>query len=651
MQQTKTAPQTNATQQTNAAPQTNVVQQTNAVQPTTMVRPRGAERQLDDAIERGRAVLLAAQQADGGWDAETIMGPGLVAALVVTEHYLGTLEPADGRGCLLSLLDAQEEDGGFLGHPHALASDPTTTRLCVAALRLLGADGVSALRRAERYLASVPSELQISRGDEVQFSFLSLFLIIAGAIPDRALPRIPIETALLPGLDRLVDRRIHAGNIVAMFTLAAAVDRRRSSERRGLFAAGTRAMARARIVDYLETQQNPNGSWNSASIQTLTMLVGYAAAGLGRDDPRVVRALGFIERHKRREDGRLWLHPFTAEVWCTAYSVMALDACGEADDEAMLGGAEYLLSVQSRTPQPRYTQPKRGVPRTGGWPFETGNALLPDCDDTGVALEALGMVQRRQPSRLIDSAIREGIAWLEAMQNPSGGWAAYVWGLGDKPPGPAFVEPPAFRFDDPRMWLSVLRDPPAELSDPAWEDITARVLSGLGACGLTADHPMVRRAVAFLGEQQCDNGAWWGRWIGCYLPGTAHTLMGLAAVGSQAPMASRAIAWLAACQNDDGGWGEPIDVYRHPSRAGRGASNACATALVVQALVDFGLASDEMTKRGVAYLVRAQRDDGTWPSGAFVHVLVPPDAFYQLGISPKVYPLRALGAYRRAVSS
>lgn len=606
---------------------------------------------IDEAIAAAQRVLLSAQGTHGGWDAEIGMGPCLVAAWLVTEHHLGVLRPEEARAAVRTLIAEQAPDGGFPGHPRANRSDLATTRLCAAALRIARADA-DAVTRADAFIAAQAGGAgdELDRACELQFSFLSLFLILADGIPSAALPRIPIEAALVPGLELLVDRRVHAGNIVALLTLIAVADARRDAPR-GMLRTAARALGRTRIATYLESQQNPDGSWNSTVIQTLTLLVGYAAAGLSVRDVRVTRALAFIDRHKIVRDGGLVLRPFHAEVWCTGHAMTALVDCDDTPGEALERGTQYLVGVQSQTPQPRYTQPKRDAVRTGGWPFEASNALLPDCDDTGVALDALGAAGSER--REVGHAIRQGIAWLDAMQNPDGGWSAYVWGLPGKAPGPAYLDHLRVDLSDPAAWLKILRDPPTELGDPSWEDVTGRVLAGLGACGQRIEQPMVRRAVDFLAAQQCGNGAWWGRWIACYLPGTASVLGGLMAVGvdPSTPMVQRALTWLEACQNDDGGWGEPVEVYRDPQRAGRGPSNACATGMVVHALVRCGRTSSAAVARGIGYLLSTIDADGRWPNAGFLHLLVPPDSHYEFGISAMVYPLRALGAYRRAVQT
>ena len=94
-------------------------------------------------------------------------------------------------------------------------------------------------------VAGVASLLEVGRGDELSFSFLTLFLSVAGEVPPRSLPDLPLEVALIPGLDRVIERRIHAGNIVSLFSLAAAIDARRKGSP-GMWVAMRRAVARER---------------------------------------------------------------------------------------------------------------------------------------------------------------------------------------------------------------------------------------------------------------------------------------------------------------------------------------------------------------------------------------------------------------------
>ncbi|HVV82398.1 MAG TPA: prenyltransferase/squalene oxidase repeat-containing protein, partial [Kofleriaceae bacterium] len=302
-------------------------------------------------------------------------------------------------------------------------------------------------------------------------------------------------------------------------------------------------------------------------------------------------------------------------------------------------------------PQAAANNRKPGAVRTGGWGFAPGNDTMPDCDDTGVVLAALAMLDGRDGRDGPDSrddvsaAIARGASWLLDMQNPDGGWSAYVWGLAGKRPGPAMTRPLRFDRRAPLEALANLVGPHPLLGDPSTEDVTGRVLHGLGAAGLRADHPAVRRALVFLERQQCPNGAFWGRWLLNYLAGTSSVLLGLASVRADldAPWVLAARAWLLSRQNADGSWGEGPASYADPSQAGLGPGSAPLTGLVVTALLAIGLGATRAVDDGVRYLLSRQRADGTWPDDDFLAPVFPPLTFYAHTEAARYFPLEALG--------
>jgi squalene-hopene/tetraprenyl-beta-curcumene cyclase len=107
---------------------------------------------------------------------------------------------------------------------------------------------------------------------------------------------------------------------------------------------------------------------------------------------------------------------------------------------------------------------------------------------------------------------------------------------------------------------------------------------------------------------------------------TADAVRALARVrlpsGADGSAAGRAISWLESAQLADGGWD------RHPGAGSRrlaglaslsglpdGAmrSSAAVTASAVHALAAAGLPGGRPVRRGIAWLLRAQRPDGAWP--------------------------------------
>jgi squalene-hopene/tetraprenyl-beta-curcumene cyclase len=114
--------------------------------------------------------------------------------------------------------------------------------------------------------------------------------------------------------------------------------------------------------------------------------------------------------------------------------------------------------------------------------------------------------------------------------------------------------------------------------DPSTSDVSARTVEALLLCGHDVDSLPVRRGLAFLEREQEGDGAWYGRWGANYLYGTWLALCALAAAGrGGGEAARRGAAWLLEHQNDDGGWGETLLSYDDPRLRGEGESTAAQT--------------------------------------------------------------------------
>src|SRR5205823_5321230 len=142
-----------------------------------------------------------------------------------------------------------------------------------------------------------------------------------------------------------------------------------------------------------------------------------------------------------------------------------------------------------------------------GWAFEFENDLYPDVDDTAVVLLAL------ERAGAVDPALRKrAIRWMLAMQSANGGFAAF-----DKDNTSRL--PALIPFADF-----------GEMIDPPSADVTAHVLEALAAFGYQKRNPAVRRALAYLRDQQELEGSWFGRWGVNHLYGTGAVLPALAAL-------------------------------------------------------------------------------------------------------------------------
>ena len=609
------------------------------------------------AVDRAREVLWQAQSPDGSWESRCDMGTMPTSQVLVALHHAGSLRGADAVDGARWLRARQSPDGSYRSHPIADIGDLGATASAWAALHLCApTESTEAIARARTWIDAHGGTAAVAdafaRGDPAV-----VFLALAGLVEPAALPCPPMAPALMPPLVRFMERRFHSGILMVSGALTLIAHRLRGDW--GEHGPPPGELARrfaARTLTLLGTFQNRNGSWNDNTVQTALILPALRAAGLGAEHPMVAGTVAWLESQIERDDEGLHFAAFGSPVWCTAANVRALITAGTSpDDERVARALDWLIGVQSHYEQPEVDNRNPGAPRVGGWAFQASNETMVDSDDTGAVLTTFGDVLAHdglEPElRARVSASRDlGRAWLLGMQNPDGGWSAFVHGLPAKRPGPLFTGPVEVSLEDPMGALRTLLDPPRELGDPSTEDLTGRVLDGLGRLGLTTAAPAVARGVDFLRAQQFDHGGFWGRWTVNYLASTACVLQGLARVGADMsePWVRRAVGFVLERQNDDGGWGELADSYADPTLAGRGPSMPPLTGLVLSGLIDAGEASSDAVLRGVAYLLEEQRADGSWPHADWLQAIVPPDTFYILAEAAGHYPLEALARWLAA---
>jgi len=624
---------------------------------TTTIDPAAVRAALDGA----REVLWRTQRPDGSWESLCDMGAIPTAQVLVALHAAGALDPSDAADGARWLRGRQGDDGSYRSHPTAIEGDLGATASAWAALALCAPnDSAEAIARARAWVEAHGGTAAVvaafGRGDPAV-----VYVALAGLIEPSELPCPPMLPALIRPAVRFMERRFHSGILMVSGALTLIAHRLRGDWGPPALPGGLPSgqIARrfaARTLALLATFQNRDGSWNASTIQTALILPALTAAGLPREHPMVARTVAWLETQRVRDADGLHFEAFGSPVWCTAGNVRALIAAGASPDDARLMRAlHWLIGAQARIEQPEVDNRNPGAPRVGGWAFQVGNETMVDNDDTGAVLTAYGSALAAdsldpETARRVRASLDLGRDWLLGMQNPDGGWSAFVHGLPARRPGPLFTGPVEVSLDDPVAAVRTLLDPPRELGDPSTEDLTGRVLDGLGRIGLTTSSPAVQRAIGFLRAQQFDHGGFWGRWTVNYLASTACVLEGLARVGADLSevWVRRAVGFVLERQNDDGGWGELPDSYRDPALAGRGPSMPPLTGLVLTGLIDAGEGSSDAVARGIAYLLGQQRPDGTWPHADWLQAIVPPDTFYILAEAARHYPVEALARYLEA---
>ena len=361
--------------------------------------------------------------------------------------------------------------------------------------------------------------------------------------------------------------------------------------------------------------------------------IAMRCLGYSVDDPQVIRALDEFEKLGIEEEDTFRMQPCVSPVWDTAYALFALGESGvPANDPRMVKAADWILQKQVRTVGDWKVKNKKGEP--GGWYFEFNNEFYPDVDDS--AMVCLGLAQVEHPNgRYQRESVQRAIDWMLTMQCRNGGWASF-----DK-------------NNDRMVFQYVPFADHNAMLDPATVDITGRMLEMLAAYGYDKNHPAVMKAIAFVQKEQEADGSWFGRWGVNYIYGTMLVLRGLEAIGvdHHEPCIQQAAEWLRMTQNADGGWGETCGSYDDPNVKGQGSSTASQTAWAVMGLLAANDTRSDSVARGIAYILRTQKKDGSWSEDAYTGTGFPRVFYLMYHMYRQYFPLIALTNYAKVMKS
>jgi len=313
--------------------------------------------------------------------------------------------------------------------------------------------------------------------------------------------------------------------------------------------------------------------------------------------------------------------------------MFALSESGvQPSEPRMIAAADWLLKKQVTHKGDWAVKNKKALP--AGWYFEFNNEFYPDVDDSAMVM--LGLGREEHPNeRYQHESVKRAIDWVLSMQCRNGGW-------------------PSFDKDNNRMVFQYVpfADHNAML-DPATVDITGRVLEMLAAYGYAQSDRRVRRALEFIRKGQEPDGSWFGRWGVNYIYGTMQVLRGLEAMGvdNHEPYVQQAAEWLRSVQNADGGWGETCASYDDATMKGIGPSTASQTAWAVLGLLAAEDTRSDSLARGVAFLLRTQKRDGSWEEPDFTGTGFPRVFYLKYHMYAQYFPLLALTSYGKAISA
>ena len=156
----------------------------------------------------------------------------------------------------------------------------------------------------------------------------------------------------------------------------------------------------------------------------------------------------------------------------------------------------------------------------------------------------------------------------------------------------------------------------------------------------TKDDAAVRRAIEFIKREQEPDGSWFGRWGVNYIYGTVLVLRGLEAVGVDHHEPAFSRRGMAAHDAESRRrLGRDVRFLRRSESQGSGPSTASQTAWAVH-----GTAGGQRYcaaipwQRGIAYLLKTQRRDGSWDETAVHRHRIPARVLPDVLHVPAVFP-------------
>ena len=429
----------------------------------------------------------------------------------------------------------------------------------------------------------------------------------------------------------------------------------------------------AETARHLRSRQNTDGSWSTFAggpgdlSTTVESWVALRMAGDLPGAPHLASAAEFVRRSGGLERARVFTH-----LWLSMFGLWSWDDCPHLPPEIMFLPRWAPLNIYDWGCWARQTivplsivsalrpvrpaaidigdlrsgaaAPRAAPPTTVSGPFERLDRVL--------------HAYSRRPVRFLrERALRRAEQWILDRQESDGGWGGiqppWVYSLIALHLRGHALDSPAVRAglaglegftvhteteEGPARWLEACQS-------PVWD--TALAVAALLDGGVEPDDPDVLRATDWLLDEQITDrdgrpadwqvrrpdlvgGGWAFEFANDTYPDiddTAEIVLALRRVrhpSTPARLAAaldRAVTWSTGMQSRDGGWGAfDADNTRHLVErlpfcdfgAVIDPPSADVTAHIVEMLAAEGRAGEDPCRRGVAWLVRAQEEDGSW---------------------------------------
>jgi squalene-hopene/tetraprenyl-beta-curcumene cyclase len=621
------------------------------------------------AVDASRKYLFSRQLEDGHWCGELEADTTLESDYILLHTLLGTGNQERFQKCCNFILRHQNEDGGwpiYIGGP----SNISASVKAYFALKLTGyKPDHPALDRARKKILDMGGVTEVN-------TFTKIYLCFLGQYDYDAVPAVPPEIVLFPNWFWFNIYEISSWSRAILVPLSICYAKKplkkipaemgveelfvggRDKSRMHLHWSKKHVSWRNffltldRLVHWFERVHIRPLRWlalrkaerwmlerfemsdglGAIYPSILNSIIALRCLGYSLDDPQVIRAMDEFEKLGIEEGDTFRMMPCMSPVWDTAYALFALGEAGvPASDPRMVKCADWILQKQVRNTGDWKVKNPKGQP--GGWYFEYNNEYYPDVDDSAMVCLALSRVEHPN-GRYQRESVQRAIDWIFSMQCKNGGWASF-----DK--------------DNDRMVFEHIpfADHNAML-DPPTVDITGRILEMLATYGYDQNDRRVKKAIRFIREQQEPDGSWFGRWGVNYIYGTALVLRGLEAIGvdHHEPYVQQGAEWLRMVQNPDGGWGETCESYDDPGKRGVGPSTPSQTAWAIMGLLAASDTRSDSVARGIAYLLRTQKKNGSWEEPHTTGTGFPRVFYLVYTLYRDYFPLIALTAYAKVMA-
>ncbi len=622
---------------------------------------------LESTLSQVQTELESLQNEDGHWAFDLEADVTIPAEYILYGHYLDEIDHEVESQLADDIRSRQAKHGGWpLFHDGDFNISASVK--AYYALKLVGdsPDAPHMIRARQAIL---------DHGGAMQCNvFTRITLALFGQIDWRALPTMPVEIMLLPRwfpfhLSKISywSRTVIVPLLVLMALRPQAINPKRididevftpgSRDARHLIknATGTiigdafvlldsvlrrtqtffphalRQKAIRQALDWMEPRLNGHDGLGAIFPAMVNAVLAYTAIGLDPKDPRLLKAKEALRRLLSSDGPTTLCQPCLSPVWDTALAMHAMMESDEHSDHPAIRKAASWLAEREVTDVSGDWSDSRPNLQPSGWAFQYNNDYYPDLDDTAAVIMAL---HRTQPDTYQD-ILERSKNWVIGMQSKNGGWGS-------------------FDVDNTHHYLNHI--PFADhgaLIDPPTADVSARCISMLAQMGYTRQDDVVRRGLDFLTAEQEQDGSWFGRWGTNYIYGTWSVLCAYNAVGEDmtAPHIRRAVAWLKEYQRADGGWGEDGSSYWSQSRNASKISTPSQTAWALLGLMAAGDVHSPEVRKGVDFLLSAERTGARWHEDAYTAVGFPRVFYLRYHGYAAYFPLWALARYRNLTAS